>query len=58
MSQEFLPTPTGIEQFKDRMEGFSVVFDSDDDAVRFMQTLFADFQHDQQRSNRPTRTLP
>lgn len=49
MPEEFSPTKAGIKKFKERMEGFSVVFDSDEDAIGFMQRLFSDFQRDLQR---------
>lgn len=52
MSQEFSPTKAAVEIFKDRMEGFSVMFDSDEDAIRFMQQLFADFERDQKRTSK------
>lgn len=52
MSIEFVPTKKGIKKFKKRMEGFSVIFDSDGDAIGFMQKLFADFQRDIELTSR------
>ena len=54
MSEEFSPTKAGIKKFRNRMEGFSVIFDSEKDVIGFMQQLFADFQKDQQRASKPS----